>query len=441
MTEATAPLARIRATLGLGVGPMVVLTFLASATNYASNLIFSRVLSPESFGDLTALLALTVVVAVPTGAAQTVIAERLAVAEHEGRYERSAYLIRHAVAHVGLYAFVLGLLYVPAIPLIQEALDLQAIGPALALAPMLVLSFFTPLAFGILQGLERFVALGVVVLFIAVSRIAFGVPWALAEGGAGGALLGQALGNALALAAVAWFARERLLRGGTGAATAGIMRRPDQRALAASGAFMGFALLSNLDIVLAKLLLDGREAGQYAVLATVGKIIVFLPGSIALVMVPSAARARHTTGSAATVLRTAGALVLATSLLFAIPAALEPHMVIETMFGERYLGVSDGVLPCVIAGAGLALLNLLVVYTVAIQDRRWIALLLAAVVAQVLSISLLAHDAVDVATVQAFVVWSALLLNEIFFHPMVRAERWAFGARDGSDLERTAAGG
>jgi len=50
----------------------VVLTLLASITNYASNLIFSRVLSPASFGDLTALLALLVVITVPTGAAQTV---------------------------------------------------------------------------------------------------------------------------------------------------------------------------------------------------------------------------------------------------------------------------------------------------------------------------------------------------------------------------------
>lgn len=438
MTHATTSIARVRAALGSGVGVMVVLTFLAAVTNYASNLVFSRVLSPESFGDLTALLALTVVVAVPTGAAQTVVAERLAVAEHEGRLERSAYLIRHSVAHIGLYAFILGLVYVPAIPLVKSALDLQAIGPALALAPMLVLSFFTPLAFGILQGLERFVALGCVLLFVALSRIAFGVPWALAEGGAGGALLGQAVGNGLALAAVAWFARERLLRGGTGAATAGILRRPDQRALAASGAFMGFALLSNLDVVLAKLLLDGQEAGQYAVLATIGKIIVFLPGSIALVMVPSAARARHTTGSAASVLRTAGALVLVTSLLFAVPAALEPRLVVETMFGRRYLGATDGVLPCVIAGAGLALLNLLVVYTVAIQDRRWIVLVLGAVVLQIGAITLLASDPAGVATVQAFVVWGTLLLNETFFHPMLRAERWAWSARLNPSLQGAA---
>ena len=64
--------------MGKGASVMVVLTLLASAMNYASNLIFSRVLAPASYGDLTALLALLVVITVPTGAAQTVIAERVA---------------------------------------------------------------------------------------------------------------------------------------------------------------------------------------------------------------------------------------------------------------------------------------------------------------------------------------------------------------------------
>ena len=50
---------------------MVGLTLLASVTNYGSNLIFGRLLTPASFGDLTALLALALIAATPTIAAQT----------------------------------------------------------------------------------------------------------------------------------------------------------------------------------------------------------------------------------------------------------------------------------------------------------------------------------------------------------------------------------
>ncbi len=96
----------------------------------------------------------------------------------------------------------------------------------------------------------------------------------------------------VALARTAWVVRDYILRRGTGAATSGLRRRiPDRRTLAAGGAFTAFAVLSNLDVLLAKLLLSPHEAGVYAALATVEKIIIFLPARVAVVVVPNAARA------------------------------------------------------------------------------------------------------------------------------------------------------
>jgi O-antigen/teichoic acid export membrane protein len=415
---------RVGVRLGRGVSVMVLLTLFASATNYASNIIFSRLLSPASYGDLTALIAFSVIAAVPTGAAQTVVAERVAVLLAQGERDRVRYLIRHAVAHVAAIAVILGIVYTACIPLVKAALGLQAIGPALALAPLLVLSFFIPVAYGVLQGMERFVALGLLMLAIAGSRIVIGVPWTLlAGGGAGGPLIGQAVGSLLGLIATAWLIREYVQRRGTGAATSGLRRIPDRRTLAAGGAFIAFALISNLDVLLAKLLLAPRAAGLYAALATVEKIVIFLPGAIAVVMVPSAAKARHAEGSAARVLRIAALLVGLTTMLVAVPAAIAPHFVLQTMFGQKYVAAAAGVLPIVCAGAGLALLYLLVVYTVAIQDRRWVWLLAGGVGLQVISISLLHSSPVQIATVQASVIAAVLIVNELIFHPVLRAER------------------
>lgn len=422
-SPATSADSRLGRRLSAATSVMVVLTLLASATNYASNVVFSHLLSPASYGDFTALIAFTVIAAVPTGAAQTVIAQRVAVLLSEGQRERVRYLIRHATAHVASIATVLGLLYIACIPLVKSALNLQTVGPALALAPLLILSFFVPVAYGILQGMERFVALGVLMLAVAASRLAFGVPWTLAGGGAGGALFGQAIGTLLALAATGWLIREYMLRRGTGAASSGLRRRPDRRTLTASGAFIAFALISNLDVLLAKLLLSSHNAGVYAALITVEKIVIFLPGAIAVVMVPSAAKARHAAGSAARVLRIAAFLVAVTTLLVAVPVAAAPHFVLRTMFGAKYIGGAGGVLPIVGAGMGLALLYLLVVYTVAIQDWRWVWLLAAGVGVQIVSILAFHSSAVQIATVQACVVAGVLIVNELVFHPILRAER------------------
>jgi O-antigen/teichoic acid export membrane protein len=414
------PPARLVARLGRATTVMIALTFIASATNYASNIIFSRLLSPASYGDLTALIAFAVIVAVPTGAAQTVVAERVAVLLAEGKHDHARYLIRHALAHIAMIALILGVAYVLCIPLLKQVLGLQTIGPAIALAPLLVLSFFVPVAYGVLQGMERFVALGAVLLVTAMSRIVIGVPWTLAGGGAGGPLFGQAVGCLLALGATAYLARSYLLRRGTGAARAGLRRRPDRRTLAAGGVFIGFALISNLDVLLAKLLLPPHAAGEYAALVTVEKIVIFLPAAVAVVMVPNAARAMHLEGSARRVLRIAALLVALTTLLVAVPASLAPHMLLQLMFGPKYVNAAAGVLPIVCAGTGLALLYLLVVYTVAIEDRRLLWLLVGGVVVQVGAIVALHSSPAQIATVQACVIAILLVANECVFHPILR---------------------
>jgi O-antigen/teichoic acid export membrane protein len=398
---------------------MVVLTLVASLLNYGSNILFSRVLNPAGYGELTALFALSVVVAVPATAGQTIIAERIAVYTAANRPEQIRLLVRQALAHVSVIAAVVGLVYLAATPLVVSALNLRHAGVAIALTPVLMLAFVQPVALGVLQGLERFTAYGVMLLAIALSRVLFGLPWAALEHGAGGAIGGQAVGMFLVLIAAGLAMRRFVAARGSGAATAGLKRIPNARALAAGAAFIGFAILTNLDIILAKIYLSPHAAGAYAALSTIGKIILFLPAAIAVVMVPNAAKARLDTGSSSRVLRVSALMVGGVSLVAAVPAVAEPRFLIKLMFGAKYLSAVSGVLPMVIAGAGFALTYLLVVYSVAISDRRWMLLLLGALVLQVGGVSLFHASPTQVATVQAAVALFVLLANELLFHPIV----------------------
>jgi O-antigen/teichoic acid export membrane protein len=402
-----------------GAVAMVVLTLLASAINYGSNVIFSHVLDPTGYGELTALFALSVVLAVPTVAGQTIIAERVAVYASKGRDDQVRYLLRHALAHVSVIAGIAGLIYLAATPLVVSLLGLRHAGVAIALAPVIVLAFLLPLTLGVLQGLERFLAFGLMGLAIAVSRLAFGVPWAAIEHGPGGALGGQAVGMLVVLAGWAWLMRGMLIGRGTGAATAGFKRKPDARTISAGAAFIGFAVLSNMDIVLAKVFLSPHDSGLYAALSTIGKIILFLPGAVAVVMVPNAAKARLDDGSSARVLRVSALFVGLTVLIASIPAIAAPRLLINLMFGHKYLAAASGVLPIVAAGAGLAMTYLLVVYSVAIRDRRWVLLLVCGVVLQIAGIATFHDSPTQVAVVQATVALFVLAGNEVLFHPII----------------------
>ena len=415
-------------TLGRATTVMIILTSTADICNYGSSLIFSHMLSTGAYGDLTALLALTTIVAVPTGAAQTVIAQRVAVLTAEGNVERLRYLIRYACAHAISLATVVGVVYIACIPLVKTALGLQSIGPAMALIPLIVLAVLIPVVYGVMQGMERFIMLGALTLVVAASRIAFGVPWVLANGAAGGPLFGQALGMMVAIAVALFTLRGYLLRRGTGAAASGLRRIPDRTTLAAAGAFVGFALLSNLDVLLAKLFLASHAAGEYAALVTVEKAIIFLPAAVAIVLVPAAAKARISKeGSSAKALRTAALLVAGTLLISAVPPLVAPHLLLRVMFGAKYQAAAAGLRPITVAGAALSLLYLLVVYTVAIQDKRWGRLLLSGVLIQASAIFLFHHSPTQIAWAQGASITIVLALNEIFFHPLLRSERWFVG--------------
>jgi O-antigen/teichoic acid export membrane protein len=369
------------------------------------------------------------VITVPTGAAQTVIAERVATHMANGRDDRVRYLIRHAIAHVAIIAVVVGFVYTLSIPMVVELLDLQSAGPAIALAPLVVVGFMLPVAMGALQGMDRYLAYGLMLLAIAVSRIAFGVPWAATPaGGSGGALAGQAVGIAVVLLGAGWLLRDLVISRGTGAATAGLRRKPNVRAVTASLAFIAFAVLSNLDILLAKLYLPSHEVGLYAALSTIGKVIMFLPAAIAVVMVPNAARTRHTSSEASRVLRIAALLVAITTVFAALPGIVAPESLVRLMFGNKYLDATDGVLPIVWAGAGLSLLYLLVIYSVAVEDRRWSMLLGAGILLQIVGISLFHDSPAQIALVQAIVVTVVLLGNELRFHRLLMTPRNVSGA-------------
>ncbi|MFP5369224.1 MAG: lipopolysaccharide biosynthesis protein [Actinomycetes bacterium] len=416
-----APSVGLAREMGRGALWLSVLTLVASGVNYLSNLVFSRLLEPASFGDLTALLALSVVVAVPTAAAQTRTAERVAVYHASGDERTIRYLVRHALAHLATLAVIATGIYVALIPLVVEALDLRAWGPAAALAPLIFFSFLFPVLLGTLQGLGRFVIFGAIAVAIAVARLAFGIPWVQAGGGSGGAIAGQALGMAACFGVLLWVMRGHVEPPGKGAAKHGIRRRPDVRAFAAGAAFVAFAVISNFDIVLAKVFLSPEESGLYAALATVGKVVTFLPAAVAVTMVPNAARV--TGPERARVLRIAALFVLATTLVAAIPAALAPRLVIETMFGADYLAATSGVLPMVAAGSALSLLYLLVVFAVTIEDRRWTLLLIVGVVLQAGGIALFHDSPTQVAGVQAATVLLVLALNELLFHSLILKKR------------------
>jgi O-antigen/teichoic acid export membrane protein len=337
----------------------------ANAGNYGFNLVMAFLLGPEAYGALAALLALVLVGGVPGLALQAVVARRTALAG--GPVWPGA---RWLAGRAGLG---LALLTVVAGPGLVLFLHLDSAVPvlwlALALAP-------TPLLFavqGLLQGRERFGALAAVMVAGAGVKLAIGLALVAAGLGVSGAMAGVAAGGALAALAGLRLAREqgvdvRRARGWwpeVGGATTGLL---------------GLFLLANLDVLLARHVLDQAAAGRYALGAVVAKIAFWAPQFVVTIVFPrlvGGADPRRLVGGSAAVIGGFGGLLAAALAVAALAGLAVP------VLGGGYAGLGPLLPLFATLGTGLALVQLLLFEGIATRDRRMGRAVAVALVAEV----------------------------------------------------------
>jgi O-antigen/teichoic acid export membrane protein len=145
-------------------------------------------------------------------------------------------------------------------------------------------------------------------------------------------------------------------------------RLDGMRVLLQSNSSVGVLMaLTSVDVVLARYVLSPVESGEYALAATLGRAPLWLTQFLALSMIPALAR----TGSSGAILR-AGALVLATCTLGAGVAAIDPEMWIVLLGGRAYDDAAGVLLPYLVLGTLLALVQVLIVAEMA-QGRHLLA--------------------------------------------------------------------
>ena len=336
---------------------------LANLSNAGFNLIAGRSLGPGRYGDLAALLAVLGLVAFPLGAAQYNIASWVAAlaARRDARGVAAIYRRSITVAFiVGISASaVLILLTIP----IRRLLGVQSTAAVLLLAVAAFPAPFAPAILGLTQGLERFVLFAVAQAASPFVRFAL-LPIALAAGfgvsGAMGVTVVASFISVLVPAIVlkAWFMRDP--------GPSPITRRQAVRAISpVTIGIVSLTSLTSVDVVVAKIAFHANAAGIYGGASLIGRLILYVPASIASVLLPKvSSRAAVGRSSSDIVLKslvaTALLCVLATLVYVAVP-----RLLLVVAFGSKYTAAQSFLWLFGVAMTGYALVNVLFVYHIA----------------------------------------------------------------------------
>jgi O-antigen/teichoic acid export membrane protein len=364
---------------------VAVATAGANVVSFALTIVLGNVLSVGDFGAVVALLGVAIVGQVPAMALQVVVARHVATATDATRPGQARALLVHAALVGAAVAALAAVITVPMAGLLHLDSPFPMAWLAVSLAPVTLIFAVQ----GLLQGAERFTALGVFLVVMAVTRVAGGLAGGVATGPSG-VFAGIALGAVVALAVALFLVRGDLTR----TAPAAEPTRPREfygelwTAVAGMGALLA---LTNVDVMLARHYLSRHDSGLYAAGAVASKIAFWFPQAIAVVVFPRLTDPEQRAG----LLAKAATVVVGLGVLTSVGTAVLGPWILGILLDPEYrtLGATLGVFAA--AGAAGTLVQLLLYSGIATRDRAITGVLVGALVVLVGVVSTVAHGSVN----------------------------------------------
>ncbi|WP_299057591.1 oligosaccharide flippase family protein [uncultured Nocardioides sp.] len=357
----------LRRLLKGGAGVAVAMAVL-NVTTYGFTILAARLLGPAEYSAVAALMGLLLVINVVSLGLQATGARQVAAAP-EAREEIEARILR-AGRRSGLVLALVCLLLAPVVTLVLDlSSPLPALLVALAAAPLSLMGAQA----GVLQGEEHWGPLSAIYVAAGTGRLVLGGLGLLLLGDATGAMAGVAVGAVVPVLVGSWVLRRRRSAPVARSSTRMILREVAHN----SHALLAFFALSNVDVVLARVVLDAENAGLYAGGLILTKAVLFLPQFVVVIAFPRMA-------SGADRSRATRLSLLATALIGAVAtagAAVLSGLAVVFVGGSAYRDIEPLIWVFAAVGTLLAMIQILVYQVVADQHRRAVLVVWAGLVA------------------------------------------------------------
>jgi O-antigen/teichoic acid export membrane protein len=345
---------------------------LMNVSTYGFTLVAATALGPRPYGAFAGLMATLLVLSVLQLGLQATAARRISAdPEHVGQIERGILAVAYRAA------LLLGGLTLVLSPVFMLVLRLDDLAPAVLVAVAVVPMTIMGGQAGILQGERRWAPLATVYLASGIPRILIGTALVLLQPSETAAMAGVALA-AWAPVLVGWL----VLRAPRPVRTPieeHLARRIAWESVRNSQALLAFFAVSNVDVVVARNVLQANDAGLYAGGLILTKAVLFLPQFVVVLAFPAMA----TAGESARALRRSLAAVAAIGVLATGGAWLLSGMALVFVGGSQYDEIAGSLWLFAVLGTILAMLQLLVYSVLARQGRRSVYLVWGALVALV----------------------------------------------------------
>ena len=315
--------------------------------NYLFYVIAARLLGAESFSEVSALIAYALILFLPFNGVQVAAARDVARAQATAGPAAVAGFLRGLTRWSLLSGSALAVALLALSPVLTSWLGLSSLSLPLVASLWVVLGVWQVIALGAVQGMQRFGLLAVVLAGpLGALRTAF-LPLTVLLAGLGGALWAMVVATLVGLAIMA-----PTLRRSMSPRAPAARFRPGTSMLS----LLAFASLTNVDVLVAKATLAAGEAGAYSAAALMGKIALYAPSALAMVLLPKAAAALAQGRPIERIATVTFAVTVAAGLAVTASFALIPAGLLSATFGPDFAASAHLLAPMAVIMTAAAVL-------------------------------------------------------------------------------------
>lgn len=367
---------------------------LANFLNLLYQLLIAHKLSAMQFASFNSLLSIFMIISSPLATIQVAVAKYCSEFNTHKQLAKLKFLLSDLSKKGLVLAISTLLIFWFASFHITGALRIPSISSGYILAILLASTWLSPLFAGFIQGLELFYWLALAPTLIGILKLILGYLFLLSGYKISGALAALLVSN-LAGIIIFYLVLRRYLTIEPVKESINYKQMLIYLAPVVVSYFCFFSLVS-FDMVLVKYFFSQEEAGFYSLAQMVGKIFLFLPAAISVVMLPKTsglnAKNLDTTSTLKKSLLYASILCISALIIYNI----FPSFILKLLTGKAFAeSIILGRLFSV-SMAFFSLLFILINYFLSIRELGFIKLLVSFTVLQFLAIALFHKNLLEV---------------------------------------------
>ena len=413
------------------IGIMFIATSVVNITNFFYHIIMGRLLGPSEYGVLTSIISFLFISSAIMATVQTTSARYASVHMAQDSIVKIKSFFYSITKRLLVFSVVIFIVIIVLLNKITSFLKIDSIYPIIFLGIMIIEGSLISVGRGTLQGIKKFKSLGINSVLEVLLKLILGIILVYFGFKANGAIFGFMLATLLSYLFIFLPLRNVLIK----KIDSGIDSKVDIREFYKSIFFIListiiFSLISYTDIILVKHFFSSSDTGFYSAAAQIGRIILFFPGAVGVVIFPRLSE-KYTKKENINITFFKGSAIIALiSVGFLIVYYFFPEFLMNLIYGSKYLDASGLIFRYGIFMTFISLITLQIFYFISI-GRYWYLIYSFFILIEQIAVIWLYHNNLGlillILIINSFVLFLLNLILIIFYSRKTKNKNYETG--------------